>query len=507
MIKTVPTFGRIAVMAIFALSSFGACLYLWMAFGGSSPLRPKGYELHIAFPEATQLANQSDVRISGVSVGKVVKLKPDGNRTMTTIQLEHQFAPIPQNTKAILRVKSLLGETYVELTPGNRKGPQVPDGGTLNAGHVAPTVELDEILATFDAPTRKAFQTWMQSQAAAVQGRGADINAFFGELPGFTDKFERLFETLDAQQAATSKAISSTGEVFDAISEREGELRGLVTDSQRLFSVTAARNDDLAKIFQRLPRFERESSATLPQLTEFGNHAQPVVRQLQPAATAMGPAFDALNKVAPQFDGFFSQLKQVVDASQKGLPVFNRILGNFPQLLDAFQPFLRNVNPIIDHVSQSKHEVTGFLANTVGASEAFDIGAESNASFGTLAGTDSSVRYLRLAQFLSPESLAYYPRPLGTSRLNPYAAPGSLVDSLKSGGSIFGTGPCPVGNVAIPTTADPATVAPLIQPYVFRADSGDAVAAPPCKVQGAYPGHSTSFPQLRAEPANPAPTG
>ena len=500
MIKTVPTLGRIAVMALFALSSFGACLYLWMAFGGSSPMRPKGYEFRIAFPEATQLADQSDVRISGVSVGKVVRLEPDGNRTMTTIRLKSQFAPVPQNTKAILRVKSLLGETYVELTPGNRRGSKLADGGTLPAGHVAPTVELDEILSTFDPKTRKAFQTWMQSQAAAVQGRGTDINAFFGELPELTDKFDKLFETLDAQQAATTKAISSTGEIFDAISEREGELRGLVTDSQHLFSVTAARNADIAKIFQRLPRFERESSATLPKLTDFGNHARPVIHDLQPAATAMGPAFAALDDVAPQFDGFFSQLKNVVDASEKGLPAFNRILGGLPSLLDAFQPFLRNVNPIIDHVSKSKREVTGFLGNTVASSEAFDIGSESNAGFGTLAGTDSSVRYLRISQFLSPESLTFYPRPLGTSRLNPYAKPGSLVEDLKAGQSIFGTGPCPVGNVAIPTTADPESVTELIQKFAFRTDDRNAVAAPACRVQGVYPGGDTSFPQLRAEP-------
>jgi phospholipid/cholesterol/gamma-HCH transport system substrate-binding protein len=506
-IKTVPTLGRLAVMAIFALSSFSACLYLWMAFGGSSPLRPKSYELHIAFPEATQLANQSDVRISGVSVGKVVKLEPAGNRTLTTLRLDPEFAPVPQNTKAILRVKSLLGETYVELTPGNRKGPQVADGGTLSAGHVAPTVELDEILATFDPPTRKAFQTWMQAQAAAVHGRGTDINAFFGELPELTDKFQRLFETLDAQQAATTKAISTTGEVFDALSEREGQLRGLVSDSQRLFSITADRNDDVAKIFQRLPRFERESSATLPQLTDFGDHARPVVRQLQPAATAMGPAFAALDDVAPQFDGFFSQLEEVVDASERGLPAFNRILGGFPAVLDAFQPFLRNIDPMVAHVSKSKGELTGFLANTVAATEAFDIGAETNPDNGALLGTDSSVRYLRLAQILSPESLSYYPRPLGTSRMNPYGAPGELVDDLKSGGSILGSGPCPIGNVAIPATADPETLAPLIQPFAFRADNGDAVAAPPCKVQGTYPGTDTSFPQLRAEPVNASQSG
>jgi phospholipid/cholesterol/gamma-HCH transport system substrate-binding protein len=496
-IKTVPTLGRIAVMALFALSSFAACLYLWMAFGGSSPLRPKGYELRVAFPEATQLADQSDVRISGVSVGKVVKLKPDGNRTMTTLRLDHQFAPIPVDTKAILRVKSLLGETYVELTPGNRKsGPQLPDGGTLDPGHVAATVELDEILSTFDAKTRKAFETWMQSSAAAVQGRGPDLNAFFGELPGFTDKFARLSETLDAQQAAASQTIATTGEVIDAIGQREGDLRRLVTESQRLFAVTAARNDDLAKIFQRLPRFERESSATLPLLTDFGNHARPAIRQLQPAATAMAPAFAALNKVAPQFDGFFGQLQQVVDASQKGLPAFDRILGNLPPLFDAFQPFLRNVNPIVRHVSDSKKEVAGVLGNMVSASQAYDIGGE----FGTIAGTKHHVKYVRVATFLSPEALTFYPRQLGTTRANAYRAPGSLVESLKSGASIFGSGPCPAGNVAIPTTAEPEVLAPLIQPYVFRAPDGDSVAVPACKVQGNYPGAMTSFPQLRADP-------
>ena len=59
-----------------------------------------------------------------------------------------------------------------------------------------------------------------------------------------------------------------------------------------------------------------------------------------------------------------------MNASEKGLPAFNRILGNLPPVLDAFQPFLRNVNPIVDHVSKSKKEVAGLLANATGATEA-----------------------------------------------------------------------------------------------------------------------------------------
>jgi virulence factor Mce-like protein len=491
-IKTVPTPGRVAVMALFALSSFGACLYLWMAFGGPSPLKPQGYRVHIAIPEATQLANQSDVRISGVSVGKVVALgTAPRNRKAVTIELQHRFAPIPRDTKAILRVKSLLGETYVELTPGDRRGPAVPDGGSLADTAVAPTVELDEILATFDAPTRKAFQAWMQSQAAAVQGRGADINAFFGDLPGFTAKLDDLFATLDAQKAATSKAIATTGEVFSAISEREGQLRALVTDADRLFATTATRNQDLARIFQKLPRFERESSRTLPQLSAFGRRADPVVRRLQPAATAMGPAFAALQRLAPQFDGLFGQLGDVVTASRAGLPAFDRILADLPPLLQAFQPFLRNANPMVDDIGHNKREVTAFFANTTAAAQAHD-------DRQTVPGSHSLVHYLRTSQVLNPEALAFYPHPIGTTRLNAYPRPG-LLDDLNSGLSIFGTSPCTGADVAAPADADPPDLAPLINDYVFRPQDG-VVPAPACRPQGAYPGFDTAFPQLRAEP-------
>jgi virulence factor Mce-like protein len=490
-IKTVPTPGRIAVMALFALSSFGACLYLWMAFGGSSPMKPKGYRVQVAFPEATALANQSDVRISGVSVGKVIRLAPAGrNRTTATIELRSRYAPIPRDSKAILRVKSLLGETFVELSPGNRRGPTVADGGSLPDAAVSPTVEIDEIFSTFDARTRAAFRTWMQSQAAAVQGRGADINAFFGQLPGFTQKFDDLFAVLDAQQAATSKAVSTTGEVFDAISEREGELRGLVTDSERLFATTAARNRQLAQIFEKLPRFERESSATLPKLTAFGHKAQPTVEQLQPAASQMKPAFAALDDLAPQFDGFFGQLQDVVKASEAGLPAFDRILGRLPPLLDRFQPFLRNANPMVDYIGKNKREVTAFFANTTAASQARDLPE-------TLPGAHSAVHYLRTAQSLTPESLTFYPRPLGSSRLNPYPKPGSL-DELASGLSILGSGDCAGPELSPPAESEPAQLAPLVAQFAFRSEAAP-VARPACKPQGAYPGFSTAVPQLRAE--------
>ena len=75
MIKQAPRPWQIALMVGFALSCFAVLLYLWLAFGGTSPLQPKGYRFHVQFPEATQLAEQADVRIAGVPVGKVVSLE------------------------------------------------------------------------------------------------------------------------------------------------------------------------------------------------------------------------------------------------------------------------------------------------------------------------------------------------------------------------------------------------------------------------------------------------
>ena len=75
-IKHAPRPGQLALMLAFALSCFAALLYLWISFGGTSPLQPQGYRFHVHVPEATQLTEQADVRISGVPVGRVVALDP-----------------------------------------------------------------------------------------------------------------------------------------------------------------------------------------------------------------------------------------------------------------------------------------------------------------------------------------------------------------------------------------------------------------------------------------------
>src|SRR5438034_10808837 len=94
--KQAPSVPRIGAMVIFALSCFGLLLFLWLSFGGAVPLKPKGYRFQVAFPEAPTLGLEADVRVAGVSVGKVVQkdLDKPNNRTLVTIELKRAYAPL-----------------------------------------------------------------------------------------------------------------------------------------------------------------------------------------------------------------------------------------------------------------------------------------------------------------------------------------------------------------------------------------------------------------------------
>src|SRR5438270_6976788 len=112
--KRAPTIGNMLVIILFCLSCFGLLLFLWESFGGPVPLKPKGYQMTVAFPRGLALAEQSNVRISGVDVGHVVRVKhgSDG-RDHAVLEISARYAPIRSDVHAILRQKTILGETYV----------------------------------------------------------------------------------------------------------------------------------------------------------------------------------------------------------------------------------------------------------------------------------------------------------------------------------------------------------------------------------------------------------
>ena len=430
--KQAPTVGRLLIMVGFALSCFGLLLFLWLAFGGPIPLKPKGYRFEIPFKEATQLAVEADVRISGVPVGRVKTVEPDAEtgRSTATIELQQRYAPLPQDSKAILRQKTLLGETYVELTPGDPDDGTIPEGGSLEEGQISPTVELDEIFRAFDTKTREAFQTWMQGQSQAVDGRARDISDALGNIEPVARDADELLKILNSQEGAVTRVVSNTGEVFDAISERRGQLQGAISNSNRVFETTARRDEELKQLFTVLPTFNRESAVTVRRLTRFADNTNPLITQLRPAARELSPTLVDLSALAPDLKGLFQDLDPLITASEAGLPAVERFLDDLRPALGEFDPALKQLNPILSWLSEYRNEIRAFFANAPAATQAT---------------TPDGVHYLRTMNPQNPENLAVYPRRIGSNRTNPYMTTRGY-DNLNDGLLSFETRHCGNGN-------------------------------------------------------------
>ena len=453
-----PTVGQTIVAVAFALSCFGLALFLWVTFGGPIPLQAQGYRFHVDFNEATQLAQQSDVRISGVTVGKVVDINlTRSGLADATIEVDDKYAPIPSNTRATLRQKTLLGETYVELTPGNRNAKPLPEDGQLPTSNVAPSVQLDEIFRTFNRPTRQAFRVWMQQAAIAFHGRGLDVNNALGELVPFTSSANKVFRILDSQRQAVRQLVRGGGETFSALSQRQGELRSLIQHSATVFGTTARRNAALADTFRILPTFQDESRKTLARLETFARDADPLVTQLRPAAKQLTPTLEALKRLSPHLEVFFKGLRQAIPAGVAGLPALRVLLGtDLPPLLTRLDPFLRQLDPILTVLGQYRHELTAFFANGASALNNYNISSGLRRD-----------RIARTTNVLGPEVLAAYPRRLSSGRTNPYTAPQGYLNLAKAGLKSFETQQCSGG---INATLNPAT--PNDPSFQARAEGG-----------------------------------
>jgi virulence factor Mce-like protein len=353
-----------AAMVIFAFSCFGLLLFLWLSFGGAIPLKPKGYRFQVAFPEATTLAEQADVRIAGVSVGKVVRKQrdPTGNRTLATIQLERKFAPIHVDAKAILRQKTLLGETYVSITPGTKGKPDVKENARLPTTAVDETVELDEVLQIFPKQTRDAFRRWQANSAESIAGRDRDLNDALGNLSGFSESGADLLTVLDRRREALTDLVKNTGVVFEALTRDEDQLHAFIADTARWFKATGSEKQALAESIRIFPTFLRESRSTLARLETFSVDTKPLIDDLGPVARDLRPTLADLGSAAPSMQRAFTSLPALIGASKDGLPALSRILRGLEPVLAQTGPMLNQLNPIFEWLQAQQPHVSDFLA-------------------------------------------------------------------------------------------------------------------------------------------------
>jgi phospholipid/cholesterol/gamma-HCH transport system substrate-binding protein len=385
----------------------------------------------------------ADVKVAGQDASRV------------TMEIDPEFAPISEDARAILRAKTLLGETYVELTSGTDPGPQaapvalgaaanvsdaeaaaveaIPEGGHLENTQVQEQTQIDEIFNALDEQTRESFQNWQANAAIAIQNRGLDLNDAFGNLGPFITDASDVLETLERQKEELKTLVRDTGVVFEALTARGQELAGVITNSNDTFDALASQERALAETFQIFPTFERESRLTFERLDEFQADTRPLVRALIPVARDISPTLRSVRQLAPSLRNTLRELDPLIDVSERGLPALRRFLNGLDPVLEALDPFLADLNPAIDYLFYQRHTITDFMAGS---------GVAHAATLPKYSGQPAPRHYLRVTPMTSSESLGIHQTRLDENRGNGYLKPGELTNVQAAASGIFANFDC-----------------------------------------------------------------
>jgi virulence factor Mce-like protein len=266
------------------------------------------YRVSVQVPDADSLVKGNDVRVGGIRVGTVETVEPvlHENGTATAkanLKLDKSVDPLPADTTVAVRAKSALGLKYLELRPGDASR-GLPEGSTLSLNAARPeTVDIDQFLNMFDEPTRQAIQLNEREFGSSVAGRGPDINAAIGVLPGLLEVVEPVMRNL----ASPSTGL---GRFFKALEASAAEVAPVGETQAHMFASLDTTFTALARVsrpfiqqfISKGPPTEDVTIATLPRIRPFLRHSEELFAELQPSASLLidtAPALAAATRSGP----------------------------------------------------------------------------------------------------------------------------------------------------------------------------------------------------------------
>jgi phospholipid/cholesterol/gamma-HCH transport system substrate-binding protein len=122
------------------------CLgYLSIKLGKMEVGGGKGYEVYAIFSNIGGLRTGSSIEIAGVDVGRVKSISLDNYQAHVVLDLPWSVK-IQEDAIALVKTKGLIGEKYVEITPGGSEKIIQP-GGRIR--ETQPAVDLEELISKF----------------------------------------------------------------------------------------------------------------------------------------------------------------------------------------------------------------------------------------------------------------------------------------------------------------------------------------------------------------------
>jgi virulence factor Mce-like protein len=256
------------------------------------------YRITAQVPNANQLVPSNEVRIGGVRVGLVETVAPvqqeDGSTTARLdLKLDDNVRELPEDSTVVVRSRSSLGLKYLEIKKGTSEE-SIPEGGTMSLSQAKPEpVELDQILNTFNEPTRLAVQRNLAEFGNAIAARGPDLNEAIGKLGPVLTRLQPVARIL-------ADPGTRLGRFFTALRDTAAEVAPVAETQARMFVVLNTTFGALANVarpfiqetISRTPPTFDTAIRTMPRI-------RPFLRNTAGLFADLGPGARALRRTAP----------------------------------------------------------------------------------------------------------------------------------------------------------------------------------------------------------------
>ncbi|MDX6232476.1 MAG: phospholipid/cholesterol/gamma-HCH transport system substrate-binding protein, partial [Nocardioidaceae bacterium] len=209
------------------------------------------YHLDASFASAGQgLITQSDVKVHGVNIGRVNGVKLREGRALVRLEIDSD-EKIPVDAKATIRPKTLFGEKFVDIAPGDQEasGPYLSGGDEIE--HTLGGFELEKVL-TDAYPLLQALDpaelvVVVDELAKSGQGLGESINRSIVNGQKLTDINVR-------HDADTRQFLSDLANLSDELAGRADDLVAGARDLNVALPTINDNADDLTTLLDQTAR-------------------------------------------------------------------------------------------------------------------------------------------------------------------------------------------------------------------------------------------------------------
>lgn len=329
-----------------------------------------GYTVDVVLPAATNLVKGSEVEIDGATAGRVKELETRDGKAVVTVALEDEYAPLRDGTTARVSYKALLGERILELFPGKESATTLSDGALVEGS--VDRVELDQVLAALDKPTRAKLQSLLDRLSTTLDGKEGEVQSTVQALGPAVEALGQVLEAVGSDGPTIRNLVTRLSTLMTTLDKHDGELESTITDLTTATGTIAANRKQLSKALADVPETLETAEATLRDVPETVDAATPLLE-------ALAPGMEQLPAVAKQLEPVLRDLRPTIAQLRPTLASAQALLDDAPALLDGADTVLPQVDqvlgdlgPALTYLRPYTPELVGWLANWGSAAANYD---------------------------------------------------------------------------------------------------------------------------------------